>query len=119
MSGQIPPYGENFRHGRVGTWNPIFSDTIYQLKANNEWFIRSDKKSKKWYVFVGWNRDMATRMGKVQPSLTKAMQLLLDGIAGEFYDITGAAHAPDCGLQGSGLNKRCTCGIDEKAASNV
>lgn len=85
MTGQIPPYGKNFKHDRVGSYHPTLSDTIYILKIDEEWFIRSDKKSKQWSLFHGWIRNNAVRYGKVQPSMAKAMQLLLDGIAGGFY----------------------------------
>jgi len=89
MTGQIPPYGKNFKHDRVGTWHPALSDTIYILKLDEEWFIRPDKKSKRWYIFHGKDRDQATNMGKVQPNMRGAMQLLLDGIKQGFYDIKG------------------------------
>jgi len=86
MSGQIPPYGENFERESM-PYHPTMSNTIYKLKIDDDWFIRSDKTSKHWQVFHGSFRDLATPMGKVQPSLTKAMQLLLDGITGGFYVI--------------------------------
>ena len=88
MTGQIPPYGENFKREST-SWHPVLGNTIYVLKIDNEWFIRPDKKSKRWYVFHGMNRDMATRMGRVQPSFTRAMQLLLDGIREGYYTMTG------------------------------
>jgi hypothetical protein len=119
MTGKIPPYGENFRHARVGSYHPVLSDTIYVLKVDNEWFIRSDKPSKRWYVFHGKNRDMATHMGKVLPNMRSAMKLLLDGIDQGFYDTIYATtpktvHDADCGLQGSGLDESCTCGVDAR-----
>ena len=89
MSGQIPPYGVNFRRENVDGWDPVFGSRVYVLKRDNEWFIRADKPSKRWFVFHGMNRDMATNMGRVQPSFTAAMQLLLDGIAYGYYIVTG------------------------------
>ena len=112
MTGQIPPYGENFRHDRVGSWHPVLNDTLYVLKRDNEWFIRSAKGSKQWWVFQGWDRDTALQHGKVQSSMTNAMHLLVDGIEGGFYELHEDVHAPDCGLQGSGLDKRCTCHVE-------
>ena len=85
MTGQIPTYGDNFKHEHVAGYHPVLASRAYVLKIDNEWFIRSDKSSKRWYVFHGMNRDQAINMGKVQPSFGKAMHLLLDGIAGGFY----------------------------------
>ena len=34
MTGQIPPYGKNFKHDRVGSYQPMLSDTIYVLTAS-------------------------------------------------------------------------------------
>lgn len=91
MTGQIPPYGKNFMHDRVGTWSPTMNDTVYVLKRDHDWFIRSDKTSKRWRVFNGPFRDSATAYGKVQSSMAKAMQLLLDGIEGGFYIVNDEA----------------------------
>jgi hypothetical protein len=85
MTGQIPKYGKNFRHGRVGIWSPEFTDTIYMLKADPEWFIRSDKTSKRWSIFHGYDRDTAVKFGKVWPSMTVAMARLLEGVELGFY----------------------------------
>ena len=115
MTGQIPPYGVNFRREST-SWNAVFGNTIYVLKRDNEWFIRSDKKSKQWWLFHGMNRDMATIYGVVQPTFTKAMQLILDGIEGGFYIVKDGVHDRECGLQGSGLNKSCTCPVDNRSA---
>ncbi|HWI69476.1 MAG TPA: hypothetical protein VNS88_14070 [Nitrospiraceae bacterium] len=94
MTGQIPKYGENFKHDRL-PYHPKLASTIYILKRDEEWFIRSDKTSKHWQVFHGSFRDLATPMGKTQPSMTKAMQLLLDGIADGYYDIREEAQPSD------------------------
>lgn len=84
MTGRIPPYGENFTR-KSTSYHPAYANRVFVLKIDNEWFIRSDKTSKHWQVFHGFIFDQATPHGKVQPSMAKAMQLLLDGIAGEFY----------------------------------
>ena len=89
MTGQIPTYGDDFKHEHIAGWHPVLASRAYVLKIDNEWFIRSDKSSKRWYVFHGMNRDQATNMGKVQPSFGKAMHLLLDGIREGYYTLTG------------------------------
>ena len=94
MSGQIPPYGKNFKRESL-LYHPELASTIYVLKLDEEWFIRSDKTSKRWQVFQGWDRDRAASHGKVQTSMTKAMQLMLDGIAGGFY-VLNHGDCPKC-----------------------
>jgi hypothetical protein len=86
MTGQIPPYGKNFKHDRL-PYHVTLASTIYVLRRDEDWFIRSDKTSKRWYIFNGRFRDQAINMGKVQPSMTKAMELLLDGIDQGFYAV--------------------------------
>jgi hypothetical protein len=105
MTGQIPKYGAHFRLGSA-EWHPTLGMSLYILKKDAQWYIRSDKTSKRWYVFHN-----NTHMGRVQPSLREAMSLLLDGIDQGFYEISEdvVVHAADCGLQGSGLDKSCTC----------
>lgn len=94
MTGQIPKYGENFTHDRVGSYHPELADTFYYLTIDPEWFIRSDKTSKRWQVFHGMARDTATPHGKVQPNMRGAMALLLAGIAGEFYRLADPLPVP-------------------------
>jgi hypothetical protein len=98
MTGQIPPYGKNFKHDRVGSYSPTFSDTIYVLKVDNEWFIRADKKSKRWQVFHGLDRIFAVPHGKVQPNMRSSMELLLDGIDQGFYVIRNLDESCDSKL---------------------
>jgi len=113
MTGQIPPYGKNFKHDRAKGWHPVLGQAIYVLKRDNEWFIRADKGSKRWYVFHGYNRDMATCISRVLPNMRSAMELMIDGIDQGFYVLDNeGVHAPNCGLQGSGLDKKCTCHVD-------
>lgn len=95
MTGQIPKYGENFRHDRVGSYHPTLSDTIYILKDDEEWFIRSDKTSKHWRLFHGMDRDQAVPHGRLQPSLTLAMSMMLEGIAEGFYVTSNNADVPN------------------------
>jgi hypothetical protein len=86
MTGRIPKYGAHFK--QVGLpYHATLSSTTYVLKIDNNWFIRSDKTSKRWYIFHGKNRDHAINMGKVQPTLGEAMRLMLDGIDQGFYII--------------------------------
>lgn len=114
MSGQIPKYGGHFKHDRAERYHISLGQALYRFKWDEDWFIRSDKTAKRWYIFSGRSVDTAIHMGKVQPSLTKAMTLLLDGVKQGFY-VARLAHTNKCGLQGSGLNKHCTCGLDEFA----
>jgi hypothetical protein len=111
MSGQIPPYGVNFRREST-SYHPTLANRVFVLKRDNEWFIRSDKTSKHWQVFHGAIFDQATPHGRVQPSFSAAMRLLLEGIDEGFYVAKGEVHSFDCGLQGSGLDKKCTCHVD-------
>ena len=91
MTGQIPPYGEHFRLESL-SWSPDRANRAYVLRRDPGWFIRSDKKSKAWQVCwkvpgTAASFDTATAMGRVQPTLTRAMSLLLDGIAQGFYPV--------------------------------
>jgi hypothetical protein len=108
MTGQIPKYGQNFKWERINGYHPTLAHRAYVLKRDEKWFIRADKTSERWYIFHGMNRDAATQFGKVWPTLTVAMAILLEGIKQGFYAIE-IVHASDCGLQGSGLDKKCTC----------
>lgn len=87
--GQIPPYGKNFRRESV-PWTPEMANTIYVLKRDAAWFIRSDKTSKVWVIFyIDPELSVAIAIGKPLPSLTAAMARLLDGISQGFYQIAG------------------------------
>jgi hypothetical protein len=90
MTGQIPKYGEHFRWESVRGWHPSLASRVYALKADGDWFIRSDKTSKRWQVFHGPDRDTATPFGRVQPSMTAAMDLLVTGIEQGFYQLARA-----------------------------
>ena len=136
MTGQIPPYGQNFRWERV-SYHPDRASRIYVLKRDGRWFIRSDRTSKAWAVYFDPAGGFPFMMGKVWPSLTVAMAKLLDGIEQGFYPvaepgtsqpITPVFSAPDtapasrphtswCGLQGSGLDKSCTCQAGDARAA--
>jgi hypothetical protein len=94
MTGQIPPYGKNFRR-ESERYTPDLANTVYVLKRDGSWFIRSDKTSKVWRLYrwhLDHNREMASPTGRPQPSMAKAMALLLAGIEGGFYE---AAEQPD------------------------
>jgi hypothetical protein len=106
MSGQIPPYGKNFKIGSA-TYHPTLGSSIYMYKWDHHWYIRADKGSKRWYIF---HNDI--HMGKVWPSLTVAMSKFVEGVKQGYYDISGA-HLEKCKLQGSGVNKYCSCGLDD------
>lgn len=68
MTGAIPKYGDHFRlqHTRYSTDR---SGSIYVSKEDPNWYIQSDKTSKKWTIY---HHSMVT--GKVWPSLTVAME---------------------------------------------
>lgn len=87
MTGQIPPYGKNFKHDRVGSYHPVLNDAIYVFRRDEMWFIRADKGSKRWYVFHGMNRNQATCVSKVQPNMRSAMELMIDGADQGFYQL--------------------------------
>jgi hypothetical protein len=132
MTGQIPPYGVNFRRASL-PYSRELAGRAYVLKRDPRWFIRSDNTSEKWTIYWIASYDAALRpgtytasaeltarythlgiaMGKPLSTFSEAMAKLLDGISQGFYPaVTEAApvvHAGDCGLQGSGLDKHCTC----------
>jgi hypothetical protein len=85
MTGQIPQYGKNFKHGRVGSYHPVLNDTIYIFKLDEEWFIRADKGSKRWYIFHGMNRNQAICISKVHPNMRSVMELMINGADKGFY----------------------------------
>jgi len=87
MTGQIPPYGKRGFQWEPVRWHPELASRVYALKADGDWFIRSDRSSERWQVFHGRDRDTATPHGKPQPTLTRAMDLLLAGIEGGFYEL--------------------------------
>jgi hypothetical protein len=87
MTGQIPKYGENFKHDRVDEYSPIWGTAIYALKADERWFIRADKTSKKWCIWFGVDRPRATRISPAFPSLTVAMGKMLEGIKLGVYSV--------------------------------
>jgi len=94
MTGQIPKYGKNFRLEQIPGYHETLAHRAYVLKHDASWFIRSDKTSERWQVFYSASsrmRNTAAPMGKPQPTLTRAMNLLLDGIADGFY-ITDTAN---------------------------
>jgi hypothetical protein len=67
MSGQIPKYGKYFRLER-GDYNPVYGHSLYVYKADPSWLIKSDKTSKKWYIF-----HHGYVIGIISPSLSAAM----------------------------------------------
>jgi len=93
MTGQIPPYGTNFRLESL-SYTPDRANRAYVLKRDPAWFIRSDKTSKVWQVYwktpgTAGSPDTATAMGTPLPTLSLAMTRLLNGIAQGFYPVAG------------------------------
>jgi len=114
MTGQIPRYGTFFKHDRVGAWHPTLNDAIYIFRENENWFIRANKGSKSWRVYRGADRNTAIAISDAVRTMSMAMELLENGADLRYYDmsIDGNVHMPNCGLQGSGLDKKCTCHVD-------
>jgi hypothetical protein len=81
--GQIPPYGENF-HRETVSYDRHLASTVYVLKRDARWFIRSDKTSHVWTVFYQTFAGPLP-MGYPVRTFTEAMTRLLDGIALGFY----------------------------------
>ena len=135
MTGQIPPYGANFRRVSLA-YSRDFANRLYALKQDPRWFIRSDKTSEKWTIFylpdtataaalrpsapvslrerAALYPHLAIAVSRPRDTFAEAMAMLLDGVSRGFYRIAPVpvpviVHAPDCGLQGSGLGKHCTC----------
>jgi hypothetical protein len=107
MTGQIPPYGKNFKHDRADSYHPSLGQALYRFKWDEHWYIRADKGSKRWYIF---HNDI--NMGKVWPSLTVAMSKLVEGVKQGYYDIKGT-HLESCSTLGSGRKSQyCNCGLD-------
>jgi len=88
MSGRIPPYGKNFRLENR-PYDPELANRAYVLKADDTWFIRSDKTSEHWQVFRKIPGAAQIPEGRTQPTLGAAMNLLLDGIDYGYYVTTG------------------------------
>lgn len=96
MTGQIPPYGHGFRREST-PYHPVLANTVYVLKDDDRWYIRSDKTSHKWQIYrfpssparTGLLTEifqaMAVPMGREQRTLTQAMDLLLRGIVHGYY----------------------------------
>jgi hypothetical protein len=118
MTGQIPPYGANFRRASL-PYRQGLANRAYVLKRDPRWFIRSDSTSEIWTIYWIPSFDTALRpveggpaeaertarythlavaMGKPLPTFTEAMAKLLDGIAKGFYQVA-VVHAGDYGLQ--------------------
>jgi hypothetical protein len=96
MTGQIPPYGANFRLEQRSC-HPVLANRAFVLKADPDWFIRSDKTSKAWQVYwkvpgTGASFETATAMlPEPLPTFGLAMARLLEGIEQGFYAARKAA----------------------------
>lgn len=87
MTGQIPSYGQHFALVSL-PYSPILANRAYTLKANPDWYIRSDKTSKCWRVYhcpAGGDRELAAPVGTPLTSMGLAMARLLEGIDQGFY----------------------------------
>lgn len=73
MTGQIPPYGDDFKRVDVLAYDPVFSSgRIYQLKSDTRYHLRSDKSSKRWMLFFQGQPFAQAR------SMGEAMILMLE-----------------------------------------
>jgi len=79
MTGQIPKYGANFRLDDAG-YHPELSRSVYVLKTDRTWFIRSDRTSKKWGIYHGAPFNDATPVNLTYRTLTLAMEALVNAI---------------------------------------
>ena len=79
MTGQIPPYGKNFRRESL-PWSEHRANRQYVLKSDSQWTIRSDNTSEIWQIY-----HYGYPVGTPTPTFKKAMDKLLDGIAQGFY----------------------------------
>jgi hypothetical protein len=70
-------------------WHPELAQRVYALKADDDWFIRSNHSSEQWQVFHGPDRDTAVAHGKIQPNMRGAMALLLAGVEQGCYALAG------------------------------
>lgn len=75
MTGAIPPYGKHFRLDSRLPYHTELSSSRYVLKANPRFYIRSDKTSKVWWLFIILP-DGADVAFAVRGSLTLAMDLM-------------------------------------------
>lgn len=81
MTGQIPPYGRFFRLERAERWDPFLTHSLYVLRVDGDWLIRSDKTRKRWRVYY-----RGVPVGNIVfPSLTSAMGALT-GVAAVLYE---------------------------------
>lgn len=96
MTGQIPKYGDNFRLEHTG-YDHDYSHSVYVLKSDEQWFIRSRKGSKSWRVYYTeppskmsgngrFDPVFATAVSPVKISLSVAMEILITGAELGYYD---------------------------------
>ena len=79
----VPPYGKDFtlEHLRWDDWEQdhlkFTALRRYVSKANSAWFIRSNRDSKRWQVFIAGPAGAAFPHGEPHSTLRAAMQYLL------------------------------------------
>jgi hypothetical protein len=86
MTGQIPPYGKDFRRESID-YHPTRANRVYRLKADPSWFIWADKTSEWWVIYHGSEAETADAVTDPKATFSEAMRLLLAGVAGGFYRI--------------------------------
>ena len=96
--GAIPKYGEWVTLDHAG-YDRHLSQSVYVSKRDSSWFIRSDRSSKKWWIFFTMPKNgdnysrydpvIASRVSDAFPSLTVAMEMLTMGLnLGIYQEIT-------------------------------
>lgn len=78
MTGQIPKYGENFRLEQLPyAMGQDLASRRYVLKADNNYFIRSNRSSEKWGMYIDRGDNPPVKIATSRNTLTEAMTRLL------------------------------------------
>lgn len=98
MTGQIPKYGANFRHERRA-YSATLGSAAYVLKSDAQWEIRSDKTSKRWFVFCADVKVSGTfsTLTLAMSACVSATAMLAGNVAGDGMSAHRLARACDIG----------------------
>jgi hypothetical protein len=78
MTGQIPKYGENFLLQQLPyAMGQDLASRRYVLKADRNYYIRSNRSSEKWTIYVITENREHVSFLKPRNTLKEAMELLL------------------------------------------
>lgn len=102
MTGQIPKYGANFRHERRA-YSATLGSAAYVLKSDAQWEIRSDKTSKRWFVFCA-----GVKVSGTFSTLTLAMSACVSATAMLAGNVAArAAETGACTFAADGIACHC------------